>query len=123
MSFQDKLVPQAKFAALAVHSRWHLFLLLGILLLSNLLLELFLLCPGNSRDCQVEILTQPVQNMESKLADPDPPVKETDPRVSQRYRSGVRIRIQTSRISKAGGFEEKKLIATRTKDERVITLT
>jgi hypothetical protein len=25
--------------------------------------------------------------MESKLADPDPPVKETDPRVSQRYRS------------------------------------
>jgi hypothetical protein len=87
VSFQDKLVPQAKFAALAVHSRWHLFLLLGILLLGNLLLELFLLCPGNSRDCQVEILTQPVKNMESKLADPDPPVKETDPRVSQRYRS------------------------------------
>ena len=86
MSFQDKLVPQAKFAALTVHSL-HLFLLLGILLLGQLLLEFFLLCSGNSRDSQVEILTQPVQNMECKFVNPNPLVKETDPRVSQRYRS------------------------------------
>ena len=87
MSFQDKLVPQAKFAALTVHSRWHLFLLLGILLLGKLLLEFFLLCSGYSRDSQVEILTQPVQNMECKFVNPDPLVKETDPRGSQTYRS------------------------------------
>ncbi len=123
MSFQDKLVPQAKFAALAVHSRWHLFLLLGILLLGNLLLVLFLLCPGNSRDCQVEILTQPVQNMESKLADPDPPVKETDPRVSQRYRSESPDPDPKRHGSAKMGDLRKKLIAKNTKDERVITLT
>jgi hypothetical protein len=119
VSFQDKLVPQAKFAALTVHSRWHLFLLLGILLLGILLLEFFLLCSGNSRDCQVEILTQPVQNMECKFVNPDPLVKETDPRGSQRYGSER----PDPDPKRHGSAKQKKLIATSRKDERVIRLT
>jgi hypothetical protein len=119
VSFQDKLVPQAKFAALTVHSRWHLFLLLGILLLGKLLLEFFLLCSGNSRDSQVEILTQPVQNMECKFVNPDPLVKETDPRGSQRYGSER----PDPDPKRHGSAKQKKLIATSRKDERVIRLT
>ena len=118
MSFQDKLVPQAKFAALTVHSL-HLFLLLGILLLGKLLLEFFLLCSGNSRDGQVEILTQPVQNMECKFVNPDPLVKETDPRGSQRYGSES----PDPDPKRHGSAKQKKLIATSRKDERVIRLT
>jgi len=118
VSFQDKLVPQAKFAALTVHSL-HLFLLLGILLLGQLLLELFLLCSGYSRDSHVEILTQPVQNMECKLVNPDALVKETDPRGSQRYGSES----PDPDPKRQGSAKQKKLIATSRKDERVIRLT
>jgi hypothetical protein len=118
VSFQDKLVPQAKFAALTVHSL-HLFLLLGILLLGQLLLEFFLLCSGYSRDSQVEILTQPVQNMECKFVNPDPLVKETDPRESQRYGSER----PDPDPKRHGSAKKKKLIATSRKDERVIRLT
>jgi len=118
VSFQDKLVPQAKFAALTVHSL-HLFLLLGILLLGQLLLEFFLLCSGYSRDSQVEILTQPVQNMECKFVNPDPLVKETDPRGNQRYGSER----PDPDPKRHGSAKQKKLIATSRKDERVIRLT
>jgi hypothetical protein len=56
--------------------------------------------------------------MESKLADPDPPVKETDPRVTESPDPNPK-RHGSAKM----GDLRKKLIATNTKDERVITLT